>query len=249
MLELLDSAGRKAAVKAQFVFSLLDQHGEPVRSRTRRSKVHSFHSPKGILGYKKFISHDDLEKSGHLTDDRFAVQCDVIVMKGIELRFEPASLAVPEPDLHRHLGRLLSTGDGADVTFKAGGETFAAHRCVLAARSPVFKAELYPGGFLRPAAAGRCVDVDDLDAGAFRALLHFVYTDTLPEMASRDVPAMARQLIAAADKYQVERLKLVCEDMLSRLVDTSMTMMADSATALCYNGFKQARRHEHNDDG
>uniref|UniRef100_A0A0E0RB69 BTB domain-containing protein n=1 Tax=Oryza rufipogon TaxID=4529 RepID=A0A0E0RB69_ORYRU len=232
MLELQDAAaGRNngaaaaAAVKAKFVFRLLNKDGEPVPSRTYRSSVHSFPSSDGFKnwGFLRFITHGDLEKSGHLADDGFAVRCDVTVMGGIELRVEPASsLAVPEPDMHRHLGRLLSAGDGADVTFRvAGGEAFAAHRCVLAARSPVFKAELYSrGGFLRPAAAGRpgtrVIDVDDMDAGAFGALLHFVYTDTLPEMASADVPAMARQLIAAADKYKVERLKLVCEDKLSR---------------------------------
>ncbi|KAF0897313.1 hypothetical protein E2562_035621 [Oryza meyeriana var. granulata] len=220
MLEL-DFAGRKpdaTAVKAHLVFSLLDQDGEPVPSRTYSGKVQSFPGPSGSSswGLPKFIYHDELENSENLKDDRFAVRCDVTVIKGIELRVEPASLAVPESDLHCHLRRLLSTGDGADITLKAGGKTFTAHRCVLAARSPVFKAALY--GDMRPA-AGRCIDVDDIDAGAFRALLHFVYTDTLPEMTSQDVPAMARQLIAAADKYQVERLKLVCEDKLSRCVD------------------------------
>uniref|UniRef100_A0A0D3HP65 BTB domain-containing protein n=1 Tax=Oryza barthii TaxID=65489 RepID=A0A0D3HP65_9ORYZ len=231
MLELQDAtatAGRNgAAVKAQFVFSLLDEDGEPVPSRTYRSSVHSFPSSDGFKnwGFLRFITHGDLDKSEHLVDDGFAVRCDVTVMGGIELRVEPASLlAVPEPDLHRHLGRLLSTG-----------EAFAAHRCVLAARSPVFRAELYSrGGFLRPAAAGRpetrVVDVDDMDAGAFRALLHFVYTDTLPEMASADVPGMARQLIAAADRYKLERLKLVCEDKLSRRVDASMTPTDSAAT-------------------
>lgn len=197
---------------------------EPVASRTYGGNVHRFPSPRGSSswGFHKFIRHDELERSGHLTGDRFAVRCDVTVMRATELRVEPACLAVPEPDLRAHLRRLLSTGDGADVTFRVGGgETFAAHRCVLAARSPVFKAELCGRG---GAAAGRCVDVDDMGAGEFGALLHFVYTDTLLEMASRDVPAMARRLIAAAGKYQVERLKLVCEDMLRRRVDTSMAI-------------------------
>ncbi|KAK1626176.1 hypothetical protein QYE76_000491 [Lolium multiflorum] len=38
---------------------------------------------------------------------------------------------------------LLETKEHADVTFEVGGEEFAAHRLVLAMRSPVFKAELY----------------------------------------------------------------------------------------------------------
>ncbi|EAZ18992.1 hypothetical protein OsJ_34525 [Oryza sativa Japonica Group] len=163
------------------------------RRRTYRSSVHSFPSSDGFKnwGFLRFITHGDLDKSEHLVDDGFAVRCDVTVMGGIELRVEPASLlAVPEPDLHRHLGRLLSTGDGADGHVQ-GGRWRGVRRAQGACSPPGRRcsgAELYSrGGFLRPAAAGRpetrVVDVDDMDAGAFRALLHFVYTDTLPEMA------------------------------------------------------------------
>ena len=54
------------------------------------------------------------------------------------------SLMVPPPVLQRHLGNLLDSELGGDVTFEVdGGELFAAHRCVLAARSSVFKAELF----------------------------------------------------------------------------------------------------------
>uniref|UniRef100_A0A0D3HP63 Uncharacterized protein n=1 Tax=Oryza barthii TaxID=65489 RepID=A0A0D3HP63_9ORYZ len=44
--------------------------------------------------------HDELERSGHLAGDRFAVRCDVTVMRATELRVEP------EPDLRaRRRGR------------------------------------------------------------------------------------------------------------------------------------------------
>ena len=125
---------------------------------------------------------------------------------------------MPEPDLHAHLARLLHTKEGADAEFKvAGGETFSAHRCILAARSPVFKAEL------SSSTTGTCIQIDDMDATAFCAFLHFIYTDALPGMT---VPAVARQLLAAADRYQVARLKLVCQDKLSR----SLEQIIDSAT-------------------
>ena len=42
---------------------------------------------------------------------------------------------VPPPELAAHLGRLLGTGMGADVTFQVGGRAFPAHRILLAARS------------------------------------------------------------------------------------------------------------------
>ncbi|GJN22705.1 hypothetical protein PR202_gb10300 [Eleusine coracana subsp. coracana] len=60
------------------------------------------------------------------------------------------------------------------VVFEVGGEAFAAHRCVLAARSPVIS-----GAIL--AAAG-VVRVDGVRPRVFRALLRYAYTDALPEM-------------------------------------------------------------------
>ncbi len=53
------------------------------------------------------------------------------------------------------------------------------------------------------------VQVDDVKAPVFQALLHFVYTDSLPEEhdgALLEVP-MAQHLLAAADKYQLTRLR------------------------------------------
>ncbi|XP_020178334.2 BTB/POZ and MATH domain-containing protein 1-like [Aegilops tauschii subsp. strangulata] len=68
---------------------------------------------------------------------------------------------------------------------------------------------------LRSPAATR-IRVDGTDAGVFKALLHFIYTDALPEeMAKRETLAtMAKPLLVAADRYKLDRLKLICEEAL-----------------------------------
>lgn len=45
--------------------------------------------------------------------------------------------------------------------------------------------------------------------------------DTLLEMDKDDTMVMAQHLLVAADRYGLERLKLVCEDMLCRYINTS----------------------------
>lgn len=60
-----------------------------------------------------------------------------------EVEASPPLVRVPPPDLHRHLAGLLESKKDADVVFDVAGETFSAHRCVLAARSSVFSAELF----------------------------------------------------------------------------------------------------------
>jgi speckle-type POZ protein len=111
----------------------------------------------------------------------------------------PPLVRVPPSDLHRHFGHLLEAKDGADVTFQVGGETFMAHRCVLAARSPVFKAEVF--GKMKEGTDGVVIRVDDMDAQVFKTLLDFVYTDMLPDGLRKDKEgaAMAEHLLVAAD--------------------------------------------------
>uniref|UniRef100_A0A8R7PQF2 BTB domain-containing protein n=1 Tax=Triticum urartu TaxID=4572 RepID=A0A8R7PQF2_TRIUA len=111
---------------------------------TSSSAIRTFPSPRPNEGwaFPRFVKRLDLENSAHLKDDGFAIRCDVDVMSDLGLHVEETFLDVPEPDLRVHLARLLRTKDGADVAFKVGDETFGAHSCMLAARSPVFKAEL-----------------------------------------------------------------------------------------------------------
>jgi speckle-type POZ protein len=93
----------------------------------------------GLLGYgfKYFIRSQELERSEFLNDDCFTVRVDVHIFKQAPA---PPMALVPPSDMHRHLGGLLSSKVGADIEFLVGGETFVAHRLVLRARSPVFKA-------------------------------------------------------------------------------------------------------------
>ena len=126
---------------------------------------------------------------------------------------------VPPSDLHRHLGDLLSSKAGADVELLVGGETFSAHRYVLAARSPVFKAEFF--GSMEESTTKNAIRIDDMEAQVFNALLTFMYTDALPDMDQQEESAMAQHLLVAADRYDMERLKLICEDKLCNHIDTS----------------------------
>ena len=125
------------------------------------------------------------------------------------------------------MGKLLQTAEGADVAFKVQEETFRAHRVVLAARSPVFEAELY--GPLREKSDGEAViPVEDVHPDAFRALLHFIYTDSLPGDGEGCDAATLQHLLVAADRYGVDRLKHICEGKLRASADekTVASMLA-----------------------
>uniref|UniRef100_A0A0E0PQ30 BTB domain-containing protein n=1 Tax=Oryza rufipogon TaxID=4529 RepID=A0A0E0PQ30_ORYRU len=127
-----------------------------------------------------------------------------------------------------------SRGKDADVAFEVGGGggvRFAAHRCVLAARSKVFKAELF--GAMKEGDAACVVRIDDMEPQVFRTLLFFVYTDSLPEMRKEEEEAICQRLLVAAEVYGMERLKLICESKLCKYIDvgTVASIMATIAMA------------------
>ncbi|KAM3195118.1 hypothetical protein ACQJBY_071278 [Aegilops geniculata] len=244
-LVLVDSMGAKD-VKAKCTFSVLDQAGVPVPSFTRTyTSVQTFTGKDSSWGFLDFINKANLEGSPHLIDDCFAIRCHVTVLK--ENRSDEITkcsnkqfVVVPRSNLRRQLSGLLNSMDGADVTFHVGGDKFSAHRSVLAARSSVFKAELL-GSMMENAANDPVVEIKDMESNVFKSLLHFIYTDDSPsEMACEDA-AMAGHLLVAADRYDVERLKLICEEKLCKHIDsdTVATSLALAEQHSC-PGLKEA---------
>ncbi|KAM0929659.1 hypothetical protein ACQ4PT_001673 [Festuca glaucescens] len=219
-LRLDDTLAEGETVKARFKFSLLDQHGKPVTgltAYTQATSIRDFSVDKS-WGFDKFIRREALEKSEHLKDDSFTVKVDITIMGDFHTQDTP-SILLPPSDMHRHFGDLLSSRVGADVEFRVGGETFSAHRSVLAARSPVFRAQFY--GPMKEGTTTEAICIDDIEAHVFNALLTFMYTDALPEMKHGEESVMAQHLLVAADKYDLDRLKLICEDKLSRGINTN----------------------------
>jgi speckle-type POZ protein len=144
-------------------------------------------------------------------------------------------LAVPPQKIGEQLGLLLDSAEGSDVSFVVGGEKFAAHRAVLAARSPVFRAQLF--GCMSDATSS-CIMLQDMEPAIFRALLRFIYTDDLPgdtgELDGSPIDTFLQHLLAMADMYALDRLKLMCAQRL--LQDMTADSVADMlACAETYN--------------
>jgi speckle-type POZ protein len=79
------------------------------------------------------------------------------------------------------------------------------------------------------------VEINDIDAVVFKPLLDFIYTDYVEDFDQLEsdrqhepVAILAQHLLAAADKYGLDRLKEICEGKLSEgiTVDTAATTLA-----------------------
>nr|CAB3468684.1 unnamed protein product [Digitaria exilis] len=170
------------------------------------------------------VRWSDLQSSRYRKpkDDCIFVQCALTVLepKPASAVAQPcdAMASNPSSDLHEQFGELLRSQKGADITFIVAGESIPAHRSVLAARSPVFMAGFF-GDMREKAASSSRVEIHDMEVEAFRAMLHFVYTDTVPELddhKGEQAALMAQHLLEAADRYGLERLKKICADELCK---------------------------------
>ncbi|XP_046983414.1 BRCA1-associated RING domain protein 1-like [Schistocerca americana] len=118
------------------------------------------------------------------------------------------------------LGALLDAGDDAMVILVAGDTRLVVHRAVLADRSPVFAA-MFAHDTLE--ACTGVVRIADISGPVLRQLVSYLYTQRAPQL-----PGVAPQLLAAADKYGASGLKAECE----RQVAAQLTVETAAAAAV-----------------
>ncbi|KDO47647.1 hypothetical protein CISIN_1g015782mg [Citrus sinensis] len=211
-------------VRALFELTLLDQSGKgkhKVHSHFDRSLESGPYTLKyrgSMWGYKRFFRRAMLETSDYLKDDCLKINCTVgVVVSAIDCS-RLHSIQVPESDIGAHFGMLLDNAESSDITFDVAGEKFPAHKLVLAARSPIFRSKFFD----ELEEDKQEIIISDLEPKVFKAMLHFIYRDTLTEDVDVDVATpssscmssvsdtLTAKLLAAADRYGLERLRLMC---------------------------------------
>ncbi|KAF7110874.1 hypothetical protein CFC21_110943 [Triticum aestivum] len=201
---LHDNEGADEVVDAKCGFSFVDQVEKQNPVYIRETETCSFPFPRSSWSCDKFVRRDALERSANLRGDCFTIRCDIMVV------------------------RDTKGGDSEE------GST---------------------------ATTSSVIQIKDMEASIFRALLSFVYTDSFPAMhedsmeedetshlvehgqgeetAEDKMPEAAEQgqgeeavedetrvqwlqdLFVAADRYDLQRLKFICEKQLSDLIGVS----------------------------
>ncbi|KAL7743107.1 hypothetical protein ACLKA6_015029 [Drosophila palustris] len=84
----------------------------------------------------------------------------------------------------------------------ADGHKIPVHKIILSARSKVFAAM-----FRHPMKeiTENCIVLDDFNSNVVAELIRFIYTGEAPNLQE-----MTADLLAAADKYELDRLKAMC---------------------------------------
>ena len=107
-----------------------------------------------------------------------------------------------------HLNNLMLCPSFADVQFVVKGETINAHSAVVSS-SPGMASLIEKN---RKKVERLTLQVDDMEPAAFNELLRYLYTGALTINDSN----MTEQLFTASEQFEIETLKIICEDDLLR---------------------------------
>ncbi|KAL1785211.1 speckle-type POZ protein isoform X2 [Sigmodon hispidus] len=146
-----------------------------------------------------------------LSDDSLTLLCKVSIVQdylNISDQNRKPSIQVPRCTLADDFGELWENSSFTDCCLVVAGQEFQAHKVILAARSPVFKAMFEHD--MEESRKNRVV-IYDLEPQVFRAMMNFIYPGKVPNLHS-----MTDAVLYAADKYCLEVLKVMCEDALCR---------------------------------
>ena len=97
----------------------------------------------------------------------------------------------------------------ADLEIKCEDQTFHVHRVLLAAASPYFLA-MFQNDMTE--ASSRRIGLREIKPKVLKAALEWIYKSNLDVKVFKDDPDFAGDLLAAAEMYQLDKLKKIVED-------------------------------------
>ncbi|XP_065205315.1 speckle-type POZ protein B-like isoform X25 [Planococcus citri] len=148
----------------------------------------------------ELIKKDEKFRNKLLLNNTLTIRCEV---KFSDLSFLQCDCGIEMPcDLSENFASLLENRTLTDVILSVNGKEYPAHKTVLAARSPVFCAMFSHS--TKENELNR-VDIKDINEAVVEGMLKYIYTGKC------EVPdELAEGLLAAADKYDLRRLKIIC---------------------------------------
>jgi speckle-type POZ protein len=182
----------------------LQTHRLPLETRTPFTVLQ--------INKKSLIASDCFQSDGS-----FTIYCQIgnWALKGIKTGKSTDKLTRDVPtnpfsssdlQLRTQLEELFNNKTFSDVTLNVGGRSFDAHKAILSSRSKVFAAMFVHETTEK---LSNHVDIQDIHPDVFQEVLRFIYTGRVPP------EKMTASLLAAADKYLLEQLKLECETQLT----------------------------------
>ncbi|XP_044019422.1 speckle-type POZ protein-like B [Aphidius gifuensis] len=163
-----------------------------INNKNEQTRKYDFKKFLQRITWDRYILTSNLlePNNGYLQNDELKICCTITMSKKRMNNSDVISTFDATQQLSADLKKILLTKQLSDVTIQVGQKSFPAIKGILGARKNQ-KNE---------------VVIEDIDEDVFEEFLLFIYTDKSP-----NIEKMPMELLAAAEKYQVDCLKNACE--------------------------------------
>ena len=129
----------------------------------------------------------------------------IVQFKGTLISNDYKQVCVKKPDFIQYprvwMKRALDENLFSDAQIKVGQESFKVHKVILASASQVFK-KMFESDMKEK---NGVIEISDFDPAIISDLLTYIYTGEAPNLKT-----LAKGLIYAADKYDLQGLVFIC---------------------------------------
>jgi len=195
--------------------SILDRSGQRRLTKTYQQEFDKHNKKLAIneISYTTLKNDsDNLMPNGELTlviDFTLAATSSASDPKNVKLK---TPIGQDNTLVRESFMELFNSKEMSDVQIRCEDQTFDAHQLILSTRSPVFQRMFQTE--MKEKKSGQ-VDIEDLKPEVVSEMLKFIYSwecASINDSKTSDQDVI--DLIEAADKYQLELLKHLCEDAL-----------------------------------
>jgi len=190
---------------ASFKILISDENGKKIHALVNTDGKGKLFKPGQGSGRR------DPKSKKWLFDDVLTLVCEVSVLKTYYNINQNHRLQMMED-----LGKAFKGKNSLDVTVKCGDTSFKCNKFMLTSRSPFFKA-MFQHETLE--SQTNVVKIKDVEPKVFKEMLLYIQTGDAP-----NINKMAKELLAAADYYQLDQLKISCQEVLSETLDAETSI-------------------------
>ena len=183
---------------------LIDGHENLLLIRTGKRTFKAYNKS---WGFAAFIKRADVMDKTHsnLHHDTLIIGCEVKISEGNSTK----KRIIPEIQVSEDFGELFVSQRFSDLVISVHHHEFRVHKAVLVTRSPVFSAMF--SHQLKEEETGR-IEINDIEKEVVEEMLKFIYTGKALKLYDTNwCRKYCEGLLAAAEKYNLQRLKLMCE--------------------------------------
>ncbi|XP_065216037.1 speckle-type POZ protein B-like [Planococcus citri] len=198
-------------ISCNLELSLMNSKNEKTSTQSKEFVICG--SGDGDFGFDYFVERDGhlfVEANELLPNDQLTVLCQLSyykntdIVNSVDQSFVRSRAEESQPACLGGIETLFMDNKFSDITICVKNQEYPAHKNILAARCPYFR-KMFNADWKEKNLDS--IELKLIDETVFEEVLRYIYSGSLEK-----VKTMATQLLEAADMFDLEELKLVCEE-------------------------------------